>query len=97
MRVEFLAGRVDRDDASPSFSRTALSEKKPTVKARSPEKNKPEEKDPDKSPTKKQEGSSTCSPEAGEGKAPGFALAWIGGWALFPAWARGPQTGSLAS
>ncbi|XP_058014322.1 probable E3 ubiquitin-protein ligase HECTD4 isoform X2 [Ahaetulla prasina] len=35
--------------------RTALSEKKPTVKARSPEKGKPEEKDPDKSPTKKQE------------------------------------------
>uniref|UniRef100_A0A8C6YBB9 HECT domain E3 ubiquitin protein ligase 4 n=1 Tax=Naja naja TaxID=35670 RepID=A0A8C6YBB9_NAJNA len=38
-----------------SVSRTALSEKKPMVKARSPEKGKPEEKDPDKSPTKKQE------------------------------------------
>ncbi|XP_026544984.1 probable E3 ubiquitin-protein ligase HECTD4 [Notechis scutatus] len=38
-----------------SVSRTALSEKKPTVKARSPEKGKPEEKDPDKSPTKKQD------------------------------------------
>ncbi|XP_077165132.1 putative E3 ubiquitin-protein ligase HECTD4 isoform X4 [Paroedura picta] len=38
-----------------SVSRTALSEKKPTVKPKSPEKNKPEEKDPDKSPTKKQE------------------------------------------
>lgn len=37
-------------------SRTALSEKKPTVKAKSPEKSKPDEKDPEKSPTKKQEG-----------------------------------------
>uniref|UniRef100_A0ACB8FZ56 E3 ubiquitin-protein ligase HTD4 n=1 Tax=Sphaerodactylus townsendi TaxID=933632 RepID=A0ACB8FZ56_9SAUR len=35
--------------------RTALSEKKPTVKPKSPEKSKPDEKDPDKSPTKKQE------------------------------------------
>lgn len=41
-----------------SLSRTALSEKKPTVKPKSPEKSKPEEKDPEKSPTKKQEGSS---------------------------------------
>lgn len=40
-----------------SLSRTALSEKKPTVKPKSPEKSKPEEKDPEKSPTKKQEGS----------------------------------------
>ncbi|XP_014109258.1 PREDICTED: probable E3 ubiquitin-protein ligase HECTD4 isoform X3 [Pseudopodoces humilis] len=39
-----------------SVSRTALSEKKPTVKPKSPEKSKPEEKDPEKSPTKKQEG-----------------------------------------
>nr|XP_060642062.1 probable E3 ubiquitin-protein ligase HECTD4 isoform X2 [Anolis sagrei ordinatus] len=38
-----------------SVSRTALSEKKPTVKPKSPEKCKPDEKDPDKSPTKKQE------------------------------------------
>ncbi|XP_066465637.1 probable E3 ubiquitin-protein ligase HECTD4 [Tiliqua scincoides] len=38
-----------------SVSRTALSEKKPTVKPKSPEKSKPEDKDPDKSPTKKQE------------------------------------------
>ncbi|XP_060106352.1 probable E3 ubiquitin-protein ligase HECTD4 isoform X1 [Heteronotia binoei] len=38
-----------------SVSRTALSEKKPTVKPKSPEKSKPDEKDPDKSPTKKQE------------------------------------------
>uniref|UniRef100_A0A8C3KPQ2 HECT domain E3 ubiquitin protein ligase 4 n=1 Tax=Calidris pygmaea TaxID=425635 RepID=A0A8C3KPQ2_9CHAR len=38
-----------------SVSRTALSEKKPTVKPKSPEKGKPEEKDPEKSPTKKQE------------------------------------------
>ncbi|XP_015499571.1 probable E3 ubiquitin-protein ligase HECTD4 isoform X3 [Parus major] len=38
-----------------SVSRTALSEKKPTVKPKSPEKSKPEEKDPEKSPTKKQE------------------------------------------
>ncbi|XP_045152627.1 probable E3 ubiquitin-protein ligase HECTD4 [Echinops telfairi] len=38
-----------------SVSRTALSEKKPTVKPKSPEKNKPDEKDPEKSPTKKQE------------------------------------------
>ncbi|ELW66573.1 hypothetical protein TREES_T100017074 [Tupaia chinensis] len=36
-------------------SRTALSEKKPTVKPKSPEKSKPDEKDPEKSPTKKQE------------------------------------------
>nr|XP_033812752.1 probable E3 ubiquitin-protein ligase HECTD4 isoform X2 [Geotrypetes seraphini] len=35
--------------------RTALSEKKPTVKPKSPEKSKPEEKEPEKSPTKKQE------------------------------------------
>lgn len=42
-----------------SLSRTALSEKKPTVKPKSPEKSKPEEKDPEKSPTKKQEGSSS--------------------------------------
>ncbi|XP_038229207.1 probable E3 ubiquitin-protein ligase HECTD4 isoform X2 [Dermochelys coriacea] len=35
--------------------RTALSEKKPTVKPKSPEKGKPDEKDPEKSPTKKQE------------------------------------------
>uniref|UniRef100_A0A3Q2KRF5 HECT domain E3 ubiquitin protein ligase 4 n=1 Tax=Equus caballus TaxID=9796 RepID=A0A3Q2KRF5_HORSE len=35
--------------------RTALSEKKPTVKPKSPEKSKPDEKDPEKSPTKKQE------------------------------------------
>ncbi|XP_030356541.1 probable E3 ubiquitin-protein ligase HECTD4 isoform X4 [Strigops habroptila] len=41
-----------------SVSRTALSEKKPTVKPKSPEKSKPEEKDPEKSPTKKQEGTS---------------------------------------
>ncbi|CAJ0915922.1 unnamed protein product [Ranitomeya imitator] len=34
---------------------TALSEKKPTVKPKSPDKNRPDEKDPDKSPTKKQE------------------------------------------
>lgn len=39
-----------------SHSRTALSEKKPTVKPKSPEKGKPDEKDPEKSPTKKQEG-----------------------------------------
>lgn len=38
------------------YSRTALSEKKPTVKPKSPEKSKPDEKDPEKSPTKKQEG-----------------------------------------
>ncbi|XP_043354240.1 probable E3 ubiquitin-protein ligase HECTD4 isoform X3 [Dermochelys coriacea] len=38
-----------------SVSRTALSEKKPTVKPKSPEKGKPDEKDPEKSPTKKQE------------------------------------------
>ncbi|KAM6111771.1 LOW QUALITY PROTEIN: putative E3 ubiquitin-protein ligase HECTD4 [Pterocles gutturalis] len=38
-----------------SGCRTALSEKKPTVKPKSPEKSKPEEKDPEKSPTKKQE------------------------------------------
>uniref|UniRef100_A0A8D1F007 HECT domain-containing protein n=1 Tax=Sus scrofa TaxID=9823 RepID=A0A8D1F007_PIG len=38
-----------------SVSRTALSEKKPTVKPKSPEKSKPDEKDPEKSPTKKQE------------------------------------------
>ena len=46
-------------DPNPSalvYSRTALSEKKPTVKPKSPEKSKPEEKDPEKSPTKKQEG-----------------------------------------
>ncbi|XP_069475595.1 probable E3 ubiquitin-protein ligase HECTD4 isoform X3 [Ambystoma mexicanum] len=36
--------------------RNALSEKKPTVKPKSPEKSKAEEKDLDKSPTKKQEG-----------------------------------------
>ncbi|XP_025916135.1 probable E3 ubiquitin-protein ligase HECTD4 isoform X6 [Apteryx rowi] len=42
-----------------SVSRTALSEKKPTVKPKSPEKSKPEEKDPEKSPTKKQEGKSS--------------------------------------
>lgn len=42
-----------------SLSRTALSEKKPTVKPKSPEKSKPEEKDPEKSPTKKQEGGSS--------------------------------------
>ncbi|XP_078523549.1 putative E3 ubiquitin-protein ligase HECTD4 isoform X2 [Lissotriton helveticus] len=36
--------------------RNALSEKKPTVKPKSPEKNKSEDKDFDKSPTKKQEG-----------------------------------------
>uniref|UniRef100_A0A8C0HHZ9 HECT domain E3 ubiquitin protein ligase 4 n=1 Tax=Chelonoidis abingdonii TaxID=106734 RepID=A0A8C0HHZ9_CHEAB len=35
--------------------RTALSEKKPSVKPKSPEKGKPDEKDPEKSPTKKQE------------------------------------------
>nr|XP_032656592.1 probable E3 ubiquitin-protein ligase HECTD4 isoform X6 [Chelonoidis abingdonii] len=38
-----------------SVSRTALSEKKPSVKPKSPEKGKPDEKDPEKSPTKKQE------------------------------------------
>ncbi|XP_067395601.1 probable E3 ubiquitin-protein ligase HECTD4 isoform X2 [Emydura macquarii macquarii] len=38
-----------------SVSRTALSEKKPTVKPKSPEKGKPDEKDPEKSPTKKQD------------------------------------------
>uniref|UniRef100_G1PBB4 HECT domain E3 ubiquitin protein ligase 4 n=1 Tax=Myotis lucifugus TaxID=59463 RepID=G1PBB4_MYOLU len=38
-----------------SVSRSALSEKKPTVKPKSPEKSKPDEKDPEKSPTKKQE------------------------------------------
>ncbi|XP_050780208.1 probable E3 ubiquitin-protein ligase HECTD4 isoform X3 [Gopherus flavomarginatus] len=38
-----------------NVSRTALSEKKPTVKPKSPEKGKPDEKDPEKSPTKKQE------------------------------------------
>uniref|UniRef100_A0A4W2IDU8 HECT domain E3 ubiquitin protein ligase 4 n=1 Tax=Bos indicus x Bos taurus TaxID=30522 RepID=A0A4W2IDU8_BOBOX len=38
-----------------SVSRTALSEKKPTVKPKSPEKSKPDEKDPEKSPTKKQD------------------------------------------
>ncbi|XP_058850690.1 probable E3 ubiquitin-protein ligase HECTD4 isoform X1 [Acipenser ruthenus] len=36
--------------------RTALSEKKPIVKPKSPEKTKPEEKDPEKARTKKQEG-----------------------------------------
>ncbi|KAG8456142.1 hypothetical protein GDO86_002079 [Hymenochirus boettgeri] len=38
-----------------SVSRTALSEKKPLVKPKSPEKGRPDEKDSDKSPTKKQE------------------------------------------
>lgn len=42
-----------------SFNRTALSEKKPIVKAKSPEKgSKPDDKDPEKSPAKKQEGKS---------------------------------------
>ncbi|KAM7332053.1 hypothetical protein ACRRTK_008761 [Alexandromys fortis] len=44
-----------KDKAVLSNLRTALSEKKPTVKAKSPEKSKPDEKDPEKSPTKKQE------------------------------------------
>nr|XP_015221532.1 PREDICTED: probable E3 ubiquitin-protein ligase HECTD4 [Lepisosteus oculatus] len=38
-----------------TVSRTALSEKKPIVKPKSPEKSRPEEKDSEKSPTKKQE------------------------------------------
>ncbi|XP_039598680.1 probable E3 ubiquitin-protein ligase HECTD4 [Polypterus senegalus] len=38
-----------------SSVRTALSEKKPIVKPKSPEKTKPDEKDPEKSPTKKPE------------------------------------------
>nr|XP_023417792.1 probable E3 ubiquitin-protein ligase HECTD4 [Cavia porcellus] len=44
-----------KDKAVLNSVRTALSEKKPTVKPKSPEKGKPEEKDPEKSPTKKQE------------------------------------------
>ncbi|XP_069038398.1 probable E3 ubiquitin-protein ligase HECTD4 isoform X3 [Lepisosteus oculatus] len=40
---------------SSAASRTALSEKKPIVKPKSPEKSRPEEKDSEKSPTKKQE------------------------------------------
>ncbi|XP_012586383.1 PREDICTED: probable E3 ubiquitin-protein ligase HECTD4 isoform X1 [Condylura cristata] len=44
-----------KDKAVINSVRTALSEKKPTVKPKSPEKSKPDEKDPEKSPTKKQE------------------------------------------
>uniref|UniRef100_A0A8D1WW73 HECT domain-containing protein n=1 Tax=Sus scrofa TaxID=9823 RepID=A0A8D1WW73_PIG len=44
-----------KDKAVLNSVRTALSEKKPTVKPKSPEKSKPDEKDPEKSPTKKQE------------------------------------------
>lgn len=44
------------DSSALIYSRTALSEKKPTVKPKSPEKSKPDEKDPEKSPTKKQDG-----------------------------------------
>ena len=44
------------DSSALVYSRTALSEKKPTVKPKSPEKSKPDEKDPEKSPTKKHEG-----------------------------------------
>lgn len=38
------------------FSRTVLSEKKTVLKSKSPEKTKPDEKDPEKSPAKKLEG-----------------------------------------
>lgn len=38
------------------FSRTVLSEKKTVLKPKSPEKTKPDEKDPEKSPAKKLEG-----------------------------------------
>uniref|UniRef100_A0ABI0NWF5 HECT domain E3 ubiquitin protein ligase 4 n=1 Tax=Bos taurus TaxID=9913 RepID=A0ABI0NWF5_BOVIN len=44
-----------KDKAVLNSVRTALSEKKPTVKPKSPEKSKPDEKDPEKSPTKKQD------------------------------------------
>uniref|UniRef100_A0A452TXS8 HECT domain E3 ubiquitin protein ligase 4 n=1 Tax=Ursus maritimus TaxID=29073 RepID=A0A452TXS8_URSMA len=46
---------VTKPPAKDKAVRTALSEKKPTVKPKSPEKSKPDEKDPEKSPTKKQE------------------------------------------
>lgn len=49
-------GMRNPDSSALVYSRTALSEKKPTVKPKSPEKSKPDEKDPEKSPTKKQEG-----------------------------------------
>jgi hypothetical protein len=49
-------GLQNSDHSAWIHSRTALSEKKPTVKVKSPEKSKPDEKDPEKSPTKKQEG-----------------------------------------
>lgn len=49
-------GHRSSDSIALVYSRTALSEKKPTVKPKSPEKSKPDEKDPEKSPTKKQEG-----------------------------------------
>ncbi|KAG8597816.1 hypothetical protein GDO81_002399 [Engystomops pustulosus] len=44
-----------KDKAVLNSVRTALSEKKPIVKPKSPEKSRPDEKDPDKSPTKKQD------------------------------------------
>ncbi|XP_041436316.1 probable E3 ubiquitin-protein ligase HECTD4 isoform X3 [Xenopus laevis] len=44
-----------KDKAVLNSIRTALSEKKPTMKPKSPEKGRTDEKDPDKSPTKKQE------------------------------------------
>ncbi|XP_040202102.1 probable E3 ubiquitin-protein ligase HECTD4 isoform X1 [Rana temporaria] len=44
-----------KDKAVLNSVRTALSEKKPIVKPKSPEKSRPDEKDNDKSPTKKQE------------------------------------------
>ncbi|KAG8456143.1 hypothetical protein GDO86_002079 [Hymenochirus boettgeri] len=44
-----------KDKAVLNSVRTALSEKKPLVKPKSPEKGRPDEKDSDKSPTKKQE------------------------------------------
>lgn len=64
------------------------------MKARSPEKGKPEEKDPDKSPTKKQEGSSTRSLEAGE-DAPGFGVAREGRGQ--PCSTTGSQVGHLVA
>ncbi|XP_053555727.1 probable E3 ubiquitin-protein ligase HECTD4 [Bombina bombina] len=44
-----------KDKAMLNSVRTALSEKKPIVKPKSPDKSRPDEKDRDKSPTKKQE------------------------------------------
>ncbi len=47
---------VDYDIPAWCFSRTVLSEKKTVLKPKSPEKTKPDEKDPEKSPAKKLEG-----------------------------------------